>query len=249
MPQLTRRLPNSSGGGEPPQSTIDPETWDKVISLSGRNLSAAQIGMLRSDLERAISRYRLNVGMATSAPVLDRNGKQLRKIRQALLMLIPLLEGLQVGDEGDLYTGLIEHHVFRAHDWHGTLTEFFDDTRKYNDHTREYEPKARAVSEACNTALKTLAISGAGLQATRMWAVWVRETARAWRKYDLPVAARHDGDPQTSDFVTLIDILQSSLPKCYRHHIGSTALVSAVRRALKESPVSADFSDRKKGAR
>ncbi|WP_441254285.1 hypothetical protein [Bradyrhizobium sp. 613_E4_N2_2] len=246
MPQLTRRLPNLSGGGATPQHTIDPETWDRIIPLFGRPLPADQIAQLKSDLEGATGRYLLRADVATSAPIRDRQSKQIRKYRQALLTFLRLSEKLQVGDEGDFDTGLIEHHLSHPKldgGRQGKLTEFYDRTREYEEITREYEGMVRAVAAASKAALKTAAFSGAGLQPTKMWDIWVRETARAWGKYVRPVSVRHDGDPKVSDFVTLIDILQSSLAGRYHHHTnGPTALSSAVARALDESPVHDDFT-------
>jgi hypothetical protein len=103
MPQVRPRLPNSSGGGLPPQVTIDDERWSQIKALIEPGLVGDHAG-LKSEIERVTSKYLRFAGAAMSAPLLDRRGDQFNRLGRALGTVWHELEELQVGDEGDFAT-------------------------------------------------------------------------------------------------------------------------------------------------
>lgn len=240
MPQVTPRLPNSSSGGAPPQHKIAPATLALVLPLIGRPLQDGELASLKSDLEKVLSEYLLLAGAALSVAILDRRKDRFSEVEQALRNVVRLMEALQVGDEGDFYTAYIERHL--SHPLldvgcEGKLIMF-------RDRMREDTALMRAVAIACGKGKETaFGASQAGLQPRKIWRIMVRAVARVWTRHGLSDAVRHDGDPRGSDLVNLIHILQMSLPERFRHHEGHpTALLSAVSRALNESPASVDFT-------
>lgn len=234
MPQVSPRMPNSSGGGEPPRFTIDDKTWEPIKPLIRPGLTDDQATVLRAELGRVISKYLGLANAAMSAPVLDRRKEQFSKLRRAVGTVRHISEGLQIGDEGDFYTAFIEHslsHPKLDDSCLGKLTEF-------RDRTYEYEDIARAVETACEAARrKALASAQAGLQPAKIWNIWVRETADTWQRYGQSIAVRNDDLGVASALVSLIAILQSALDLQYRHHTKNPAALSqAVSRALRERP-------------
>jgi hypothetical protein len=229
MPQVTPRLPNSSGGGEPPQFTIDEKAWEQIKGLIRPGFTEDQATVLRAELGGMTSKYLMLVNAALSVPVLGRRKDQFSGLARALGTVRHKLEGLQIGDEGDFYTAFIEHNLSHPDldDGRlGKLTEFRDRTHKYED-------VVRAVETACEAGRKgALASAQAGLQPAKIWNIWVRETAGTWQQHGLSVAVRND-DLGVSTLVQLIDILQSALDQQYRQHTKTPAALSrAVSRAL-----------------
>ena len=230
MPQVPPRLPNSSGGGLPPQFVLDDERWVSIKALEP-SLVADHVAGLRNEIETITSKYLRLAGAANSAPVFDRRKDQFSRLGRALGIVARELEGLSIGDEGDHYTALIEHHLS-----HPLLD--MDDVGKidrFRYHTREYLGMARAIENACELGRReALSSAQAGLQPAKIWNIWVREMARAWERHGLSDAVRNDG-LGVSIFVRLIDIVQSALEPQYRQHTTTLAALSqAVLRALRE---------------
>ena len=117
MPQVTPRLPNSSGGGSPPQFVIDEELWNQIKAIGiGRRPAR-----LRSGIARVTSKYLWFVEAALSAKRLDRRKERFSRLRLKLGTVRHNLEALQIGDEGDFETALIERslsHPLLDHDRH-----------------------------------------------------------------------------------------------------------------------------------
>jgi hypothetical protein len=142
------------------------------------------------------------------------------------------LKALQIGDEGDFETALIERslsHPLLDHDPIGKLD-------KFGCMVRDFESVARAAETACDDARKeALASAQAGLQPAKIWAVWVRDMAGLWERQRLSTAVRKD-ELGVSAFPFLIGTVQSALDRRYRQHTRNKALSLAVSRALREGP-------------
>jgi hypothetical protein len=230
VPQVTPRLPNSSGGGLPPRFVIDDDIWSQIEAI-GPVLADSHAANLRSEIERVTSRYLSNVGAAMAAPQLDRRRNQFAQLSRALGALQRELDKLQIGDEGDFATALIEHKLSHPDLGDGDLGKL----DRFRDLTRDYMRLVAAVETACERGRReALASAQAGLQPANFWNSWVRDMAGICEPHGLPTSVRND-ELGVSAFVRLIDIIQTGLDPQYRQHTTTiNALSTAVARALRE---------------
>jgi len=228
MPQVTPRLPNSSGGGSLPQFVIDEKLWNRIKAIAKGKRPAK----FRSGIVRVTSRYLWLVEAALSAKRLNRRKDRFSRLRRNLGNARHDLEALQNGDEGDFEKALIERslsHPLLDHDPVGKLD-------KFGCMVRDFESVARAVETACDDGRKkALASAQAGLQPSKMWDVWVRDMAGLCERQGLSTTVRKD-ELAVSAFPVLIGIVQSALDRPYRQHTRKNALSPAVWRALGQRP-------------
>jgi hypothetical protein len=229
MPQVTLRLPNSSGGGSLPKFVIDTELRDqiKAIGIGGRPAK------LCAGIARVTAKYLWLAEAAHSAKRLDRRKERFSRLRRDLGRVTRVLEELQIGDEGDFDTALIERslsHPLIEPDPIGKLD-------KFGRMVRDVDSVARAVDAACASARKeALASVQAGLDPMKVWRIWVREMSRVWVQHGLLISVRKD-ELRASSFVQLIHIVQSKFDRRYQQHTTNLAALSqAVWRALREGP-------------
>ena len=230
MPQVTPRLPNSSGGGLPPRVLIDDDVWSQIEAI-GPVLADNQAANLRSEIGRVTSRYLLNVAAAMSAPHLDRRRDQFVQLSRVLGALQRELDKLQVGDEGDFATALIERNLSHPDLGDGDLGRL----DRFGEMTRNYVRLAAAVETACELGRReALASAQAGLQPASVWNGWVRDMAGICERHGFPSSVRND-ELGVSAFVRLINIIQTGLDPQYRQHTKTdNALSTAVARALRK---------------
>ena len=228
MPQVTPRLPNSSGGGLLRKFVIDAKLKDQIKAIG----IGKRPGKLFIGVARVTSKYLWLVEAAHSAKRFDRRKERFSRLRRRLGSVTRILEELQIGDEGDFDTALIERglsHPLLDHDPIGKLD-------KFGRMVRDVDSVARAVDTACEGARKeALASVQAGLDPMKVWKIWVRDMSRVWEQNGLLVSARKD-ELRTSAFVVLIHIVQSNFDRKYRQHTKLAALSQAVWRALREYP-------------
>jgi hypothetical protein len=228
MTQVTLRLPNSSGGGLPPQYAIDDELWNQIKAIGIGEHPAR----LRAGIARVTSKYLGLAEAALSAKRLDWRKERFSRLRRNLSTVRHDLEALQIGDEGDFDTALIERNLS-----HPLLDDYtLGKLDKLSCMIRDLASVAPAVEIACDGARKeALASAKAGFDPMKIWNIWVRDMSRVWEQHGLYAAVRKD-ELGVSAFVRLIDIVQSNLDQKYRQHISLAALSSAVSRALRDGP-------------
>jgi hypothetical protein len=236
MPQVSPRLPNSSGGGEAPQFTLRDESWEQIKSLTRDRLTDAQTKDLRIEIDRVVSNYLKYADAAISAPIFDRRRDQFHQIGRTIGTLTRQLEELEVGDMGDFGTALLERNLSHPDLEHNELGK----VEAFRRRTREYSDLVRAAAIASENARKeALASAQAGLQPVRIWDILIRDMAGVWNHFNLPVAARKDDLEAISDFVRVIDVVQSNLDEKYRRHSKNPlALSIAVSRAIEQTDYS-----------
>ena len=230
MPQVPPRLPNSSGGGLPPRFVINDEMWRQIGNI-GSVIAGDHATGLRSEIERVTSRYLLNVGAAMSAPLLDRRRDQFTRLSRALGSVQRELDKLKIGDEGDFATALIERNLS-----HPLLDSWkFGTLDKLGCMMRDLASVVPAAETACERGRReALASAQAGLRPDKIWNIWVRDMAGAWKRLGSFPSVRKD-DLGVSAFVQLIGIIvQSGLDPQYQQHTKTNALSTAVDRALRE---------------
>jgi hypothetical protein len=203
--------------------------WRQIEAIGPVIAGDHAIG-LRSEIERVTSRYLLNVGAAMSAPQLDRRRDQFTRLGRALGSVQRELDKLQIGDEGDFATALIERnlsHPLLDNREFGTLD-------KLGCMMRDLASVTPAAETACERGRReALASAQAGLRPDKIWNIWVRGLAGICERHGFPTSVRHD-ELGVSAFVRLIDIVQTGLDLRYRQHTKKKALSSAVARALRE---------------
>ena len=217
-----------------PHFVIDDDLWRQIEAI-GPALADNHAADLRSEIERIASRYLLNVEAATSAPHLDRRKDQFTQLSRALGALQRELDKLQIGDEGDFATALIERNLSHPDLGDGD----FGKLERFRELTRNYEILAAAVGTACELGLReALASVQTGLQPANIWNSLVRDMAGACERHGFPTSVRND-ELGVSAFVRLIDIVQSAFNLQYRQHTkNKNALSTAVARALREGRAS-----------
>ena len=230
MPQVPPRLPNSSGGGSSPRFVIDDDLWRQIEAI-GPVLADNHAADLRSEIERVTSRYLLNVGAAMSAPQLDRRRDQFTRLSRALDAVKRELDKLQIGDEGDFTTELIERNLSHPDLGDAGLGKL----DRFHELTRDYVSVAAAVATACERGRReALASVQTGLQPANVWNSWVRDMAGVCERHGFPTSVRND-ELGVSAFVRLIEVVQMGLDAQYRQHTKTIdALSTAVKRALRE---------------
>jgi hypothetical protein len=230
MPQVPPRLPNSSGGGLPPRFVLSDEMWRQIENI-GPVIAGDHATGLRSEIERVTSRYLLNVGAAMSAPHLDRRRDQFTQLRRAIGAVQRKLDRLQIGDEGDFATALIERNLSHPDLGDAGLGKL----DRFRELTRDYVSVAAAVATACERGRReALASVQTGLQPANVWNSWVRDMAGVCERHGFPTSVRND-ELGVSAFVRLIEVVQMGLDAQYRQHTKTIdALSTAVKRALRE---------------
>jgi hypothetical protein len=157
------------------------------------------------------------------------------------------LDKLQIGDEGDFATALIERNLSHPDLGDGDLGKL----DRFRELTRDYESLAAAVETACEFGRReALASAQTGLQPANIWNSWVRDMAGACERHGFPTSARNDA-LGVSALVRLINIVQMGLDPQYQQHTKTIdALSTAVGRSLRKgraaSAISYEDSGRKK---
>ena len=213
----------------PPRFVINDEMWRQIEAI-GPVIAGDHATGLRSEIERVTSRYLLKVGAAMSAPLLDRRRDQFTRLSRALGSVQRELDKLQIGDEGDFTTELIERNLSHPDLGDAGLGKL----DRFHELTRDYVSVAAAVATACERGRReALASVQTGLQPANFWNSWVRDMAGICERHSFPVSVRKD-ELGLSAFVRLIDIVQADLDPQYRQHTKPNALSTAVDRALPE---------------
>jgi hypothetical protein len=229
MTQVALRLPNSSGGGLPPQFIIDDDLGNQIIAI-GIGEHPAQF---LDGIARVTSKYLGLAEAALSAKRLEWRKERFSRLRRNLSTIRHALEALQIGDEGDFDTALIERNLSHPLLDYDTLRKL----DKLGSMIRDLASVVPAVEIACDGARKeALASAKAGLDPMTVWKIWVRDMSGVWDQHGLSITVRKD-ELRTSPLVRLIDIVQSNLDEKYRQHtVHLPALSQAVWRALREGP-------------
>jgi len=223
MPQVPPQLSNSSSSGLPPQFTIDDETWMEIEVL----FEPGEPGAKRhreNYFQVSVVRGRCAIGSC-----FDRRKGQFRRLGRALDAVLHQLDEMKVG-EGDFSTALVEHHLTPC-----DLTRDLEKLEKFGDRVRAFKDLVRTAEAACEAGHKlALTSTQAGLQPGKIWKLFVRSLAVAWKRQGHLPSVRKD-ERGVSAFVRLIDIVQSGLDARYQRHAQSEAALShAVSSALRE---------------
>jgi hypothetical protein len=204
--------------------------WSNIEAI-GSLMKCYDPAGFRREIERVTSKHQWLADAALSAPHLDRRRDQFTRLRRALIAVQRELDKLQVGDEGDFATALIERNLSHPDLENGDLGKL----ERFRELTRDYVSLVAAVETACEFGRReALASVQTGLQPANVWNSWVRDMAGICACQGFPTSVRND-ELGGSAFVRLIDIVQSALDLQYRQHTkNKNALSLAVARALRE---------------